>query len=135
MLLQKPLLSEAHSLTSISLNFLPHSRRGFAEERDFTRLKDAKGLDVLCYKCGGSAAPLEGAGELRAVPQNGHPGVEVSRWRKIISCDYCTLHWHFDCLDPPMTAVPQVTHKWMCPNHVEHVMVRPTLIRSQIALY
>lgn len=24
-----------------------------------------------------------------------------------------------------MTAVPQVTHKWMCPNHAEHVMVRP----------
>jgi hypothetical protein len=43
--------------------------------------------------------------------------------RPIISCDYCPLHWHMDCLDPPMTAIPGRERKWMCPNHIEHIFV------------
>lgn len=43
--------------------------------------------------------------------------------RPILSCDYCTLHWHMDCLDPPMTGLPAREKKWMCPNHIEHVFV------------
>ncbi|KAF8326348.1 uncharacterized protein EI90DRAFT_1942623 [Cantharellus anzutake] len=41
---------------------------------------------------------------------------------RIISCDYCNLHWHLDCLDPPMTVMPPPLKKWMCPNHADHVM-------------
>ena len=40
----------------------------------------------------------------------------------LISCDYCTLYFHQDCLDPPMTALP--AGRWMCPNHPQHFIVR-----------
>lgn len=39
----------------------------------------------------------------------------------LISCDYCTLFFHQDCLDPPMTALP--AGRWMCPNHPQHFIV------------
>nr|XP_023678815.1 PHD finger protein 12 isoform X1 [Paramormyrops kingsleyae] len=39
----------------------------------------------------------------------------------LIQCDYCPLLFHMDCLDPPLTAMP--TGKWMCPNHIEHLVL------------
>ncbi|XP_017120160.1 PHD finger protein 12 [Drosophila elegans] len=36
----------------------------------------------------------------------------------LISCDYCPLYYHQDCLDPPLTALP--AGLWMCPNHAEN---------------
>ncbi|KAI1893391.1 hypothetical protein AGOR_G00123250 [Albula goreensis] len=39
----------------------------------------------------------------------------------LIQCDYCPLLFHMDCLDPPLTAMP--TGKWMCPNHMEHIVL------------
>ncbi|XP_068126238.1 PHD finger protein 12 isoform X2 [Hyperolius riggenbachi] len=39
----------------------------------------------------------------------------------LIQCDYCPLLFHMDCLDPPLTAIP--TGRWMCPNHIEHVVL------------
>lgn len=36
----------------------------------------------------------------------------------LISCDYCSLYFHQDCLDPPMCALP--AGRWMCPNHPQH---------------
>ncbi|KAL2096171.1 hypothetical protein ACEWY4_008319 [Coilia grayii] len=39
----------------------------------------------------------------------------------LVQCDYCPLLFHMDCLDPPLTAMP--TGRWMCPNHIEHVML------------
>ncbi|XP_063696723.1 PHD finger protein 12 [Culicoides brevitarsis] len=35
----------------------------------------------------------------------------------LVACDYCSLLFHQDCLDPPLTAMP--TGLWMCPNHPE----------------
>lgn len=46
-------------------------------------------------------------------------------WKSIVSCDYCTLHWHLDCLDPPLPTLPPFNKKWMCPNHAERVLVSP----------
>ncbi|KAK3809967.1 MAG: hypothetical protein J3Q66DRAFT_61653 [Benniella sp.] len=43
--------------------------------------------------------------------------------QKMLSCDYCPLHWHLDCLMSPM-ASPSNTHKWMCPNHPDLVLPR-----------
>jgi hypothetical protein len=43
--------------------------------------------------------------------------------RPILSCDYCPLHWHMDCLDPPMVAFPSRERRWMCPSHLEHIFV------------
>jgi PHD finger protein 12 MRG binding domain/PHD-finger len=39
----------------------------------------------------------------------------------LISCDYCSLFFHQDCLDPPLTALP--AGRWMCPNHPQHFIV------------
>ncbi|XP_044260481.1 PHD finger protein 12 [Tribolium madens] len=38
----------------------------------------------------------------------------------LISCDFCSLYFHMDCLDPPLTTPP--SGRWMCPNHVEHYL-------------
>src|SRR4029434_7432209 len=45
------------------------------------------------------------------------------RLAPLVQCDYCPLLFHMDCLDPPLTAMP--TGRWMCPNHVEHLVVSP----------
>jgi len=39
----------------------------------------------------------------------------------LLQCDYCPLLFHWDCLNPPLTALP--SGRWMCPNHVEHALV------------
>lgn len=36
----------------------------------------------------------------------------------LIKCDFCSLAYHLDCLQPPLTAPPK--DKWMCPAHIEH---------------
>lgn len=45
-----------------------------------------------------------------------------SRFGSLVSCDFCPLLFHLDCLDPPMTALP--TTIWMCPVHPNHKIVR-----------
>ncbi|KAJ1807060.1 hypothetical protein LPJ75_004895, partial [Coemansia sp. RSA 2598] len=67
--------------------------------RDFTRLVDENNETILCYRCGLSA--LHGL---------------------IIKCDYCPLSWHWDCLDPPLSAAPPTRKRWMCPNHADHAL-------------
>jgi hypothetical protein len=65
------------------------------------QLHDSQGRIRLCFQCGKSAL----------------------RDRFMVSCDHCPLHWHLDCLSPPMACPPPNTNKWMCPNHADHVMV------------
>ncbi|KAJ2853680.1 hypothetical protein J3B02_003029 [Coemansia erecta] len=67
--------------------------------REFTRLVDDHNETILCYRCGLSA--LHGL---------------------IIKCDYCPLSWHWDCLDPPLSAAPPSRKRWMCPNHADHAL-------------
>ncbi|XP_037313950.2 PHD finger protein 12 isoform X2 [Pungitius pungitius] len=43
------------------------------------------------------------------------------RLAPLIQCDYCSLLFHMDCLNPPLTALP--AGKWMCPNHIEHLVL------------
>ncbi|KAJ8953724.1 hypothetical protein NQ314_007334 [Rhamnusium bicolor] len=42
------------------------------------------------------------------------------RMAPLISCDFCELFYHLDCLDPPLTSAP--SGRWMCPKHVEHCL-------------
>lgn len=44
-------------------------------------------------------------------------GVRVA---PLLHCDYCSLSYHMDCLDPPLTILPLGT--WMCPNHPEQFL-------------
>ncbi|SAM01578.1 hypothetical protein [Absidia glauca] len=73
---------------------LRNDRDGLAEEEDYHRLKDDNGDYIFCYWCYRTA--------LR---------------KPMISCDFCSLHWHLDCLDPPLTIPPNVNKKWKCPCH------------------
>ncbi|KAG0205069.1 hypothetical protein BGX33_008126 [Mortierella sp. NVP41] len=66
------------------------------------QLQDSHGQIRLCFQCGKSAL----------------------RDRFMVSCDHCPLHWHLDCLSPPLASPPPSTNKWMCPNHADHVMPR-----------
>ncbi|KAF9900482.1 hypothetical protein EC991_007292 [Linnemannia zychae] len=66
------------------------------------QLQDSHGQIRLCFQCGKSAL----------------------RDRFMVSCDHCPLHWHLDCLSPPMASPPPSSNKWMCPNHADHVMPR-----------
>lgn len=107
------------------------SRHGFVEERDPFQLRTKTGEPVLCFRCGGSALPpasLTLEDEERAVlaAASGRSDQRpTTAWRPILSCDFCTLHWHVDCVDPPMSGMPPPTRRWRCPAHSSHA--RPKL--------
>jgi hypothetical protein len=86
---------------------LPHSEY-VQETRNAFILHDAQSHVRLCYYCGRSAVYLP-----------------------MVSCDYCPLHWHLDCMNPPMSNMPPLTRKWMCPNHAERAFV-PTFVYGEM---
>ena len=102
------------------------SRHGQLEDRDPYRLKDRNGEPVLCFRCGTSALP---PGVAASAPATKRARMETSgathpeSGRSIVSCDYCHLHWHLDCVDPPMSCMPPWGRKWMCPNHADRIFV------------
>ncbi|OWZ62399.1 nuclear protein [Cryptococcus neoformans Tu401-1] len=96
-------------------------RKGFLEDRDPFRLRDGRQRKVECYHCGGSALPKH---SVMTDPE--------ATWRQIVSCDYCSLSWHLDCLSPPPTIMPSAGKKWMCPNHPDHVMPRRRTLQDNI---
>ncbi|KAI0362764.1 hypothetical protein OH77DRAFT_1389108 [Trametes cingulata] len=102
------------------------NRHGQLEDRDPYRLKDRNGEPVLCFRCGTSALPPSLAADSptakRARRATSSSVVNYDTGRAIISCDYCHLHWHLDCLDPPLVFMPPWNKKWMCPNHAERVL-------------
>ncbi|KAG8924475.1 hypothetical protein FRC02_010407 [Tulasnella sp. 418] len=58
------------------------------------------------------------------------PNDTFSGWRSMISCDYCGLSWHLDCLTPPLVTLPPSHKKWMCPNHVDHIIPKRRIPRN-----
>ncbi|EKM55772.1 uncharacterized protein PHACADRAFT_256634 [Phanerochaete carnosa HHB-10118-sp] len=104
------------------------NRHGQLEDREPYRLKDRNGDPVLCYRCGASALPpdLAAAGpatkRARRAASACSTAQDAAGGRSIISCDYCHLHWHLDCLDPPMTYMPLWNKRWMCPNHADQIL-------------
>lgn len=103
------------------------SRHGIlVEDRDPHRLKDKNGAPVLCFQCGMSALPT---GLASMVPASKRPRRSTSKavtpeaFKDILSCDFCSLHWHLDCLNPPLSSMPPFNRKWMCPNHAEKLIV------------
>lgn len=69
------------------------------EVPDLFRLRDADGNPVICHAC------QQSSGSIRA----------------IIPCGLCGLHWHLDCLDPPMANPPSLK-TWKCPCHIEDIL-------------
>lgn len=78
---------------------LQRNRAGYEETADYLKTKDAKGNFILCHRCN------QGAGV-----------------RPIIPCSFCSLHWHLDCLDPPLANPPHQTKPWRCPCHVDDLL-------------
>lgn len=77
---------------------------GYEDTPDFFKQRE-DGEAVLCHDCQ-------------------KPATDV---RAIIPCSICPLHWHTDCLDPPL-AIPPVLKTWRCPAHVDDVLlVAPSL--------
>jgi len=74
-----------------------------ASTAESLKIRDKKGEIRLCFHCHKSALHN----------------------RMMASCDHCPLHWHLDCLDPPMASPPPSARKWMCPNHIDHLLVSP----------
>ena len=105
------------------------SRTGFLEERDPYILRDKRGEPVLCFRCGESALPPDAVlrrphesremAERRAIHACHEAGTKLTHGRRMLSCDFCTLHWHLDCVDPPLTGMPPATRRWRCPAHSE----------------
>jgi len=98
---------ETHEVKQIRAN-----ARGFVEEPDPFRLRDKLGRPVFCFRCGETASAA----------------------RRILSCDHCSQHWHMDCIDPPLTALPPLTKKWMCPLHASHAYRRMRRPKHKIRL-
>ncbi|PPQ69869.1 hypothetical protein CVT26_014146 [Gymnopilus dilepis] len=112
------------------------NRHGQLEERDPYRLRDRNGGPVLCYQCGMSALPtsLTASAPASKRPRRSSSKVASAEgWRSIVSCDYCNLHWHMDCLDPPLLTLPPFNKKWMCPNHAERILPPKRRIPKQHA--
>ncbi|KAI0688764.1 hypothetical protein BC835DRAFT_1371433 [Cytidiella melzeri] len=102
------------------------NRHGQLEEREPYRLRDRNGEPILCFRCGTSALPSDlaaaapAAKRVRRLTSTSSSSTETGRG--IISCDYCHLHWHMDCVEPPLAYMPPWNKKWMCPNHLEQVL-------------
>ncbi|KAI1824790.1 hypothetical protein F4861DRAFT_226851 [Xylaria intraflava] len=77
----------------------PKTNKKNAEEAfDFFKVRNADKA-VLCHNC--------------------HKGVTDNR--PIIPCSVCGLHWHLECLSPPL-ALPPILRTWRCPCHVDDVL-------------
>ncbi|KAF9452811.1 hypothetical protein P691DRAFT_659886 [Macrolepiota fuliginosa MF-IS2] len=102
------------------------NRLGLLEDRDPYRLKDRNGAPVLCFQCGMTALPSGLAATAPAAKRTRRSslpkGASDDSGKCIVSCDFCNLHWHLDCLDPPLPSMPPYNKKWMCPNHSEKVL-------------
>lgn len=101
--LQKPrCVSELSLATSVVCS--SYYRGRIEDVPDLQKLKDVKGDAILCYACDKSSLDH----------------------RDIVPCDFCTLHWHLDCLNPPLAIPPnrgvnaKFRNTWMCPNHIDH---------------
>lgn len=70
------------------------------EDLDVDSLYDKNGRPFLCHRCRESGL----------------------KRRTLVSCDYCPLYWHLDCLPEPVSLAKTIGLKWRCPNHVENLV-------------
>lgn len=70
------------------------------EDLDIDGLYDKDGRPYLCHRCRESGLHR----------------------RTMVSCDYCPLKWHLDCLTEPLAQAKTIGLKWRCPNHVESLL-------------
>lgn len=73
----------------------------FDPDLEIDSLYDKIGRPHLCHRCAESGL-------------NG---------RTLTHCDYCSLCWHLDCLDPPLVTPKTIGSKWKCPNHIDDLLM------------
>ena len=101
-LLQRHVSPCQASITNIA-NWSCRKRARADAEREIADYGTVKEKVILCAACGGNN-------------RNGE--------RQFLPCDYCSLYWHLDCLDPPMANPPagkdgRPPPAWKCPCHVD----------------
>ncbi|KAF9459334.1 hypothetical protein BDZ94DRAFT_1284436 [Collybia nuda] len=104
------------------------------EERNPYQLKDKNGAPALCFRCGTSALPPGLAAPTPATKRARRSTAKMptpETGKSILSCDHCPLFWHLDCLDPPLPCMPPNSKKWMCPNHVDQILLPKPRIPKQ----
>lgn len=114
------------------------NRHGQLEDRDPYRLKDRNGIPVICFRCSQSSLPrgvIASTSSIKCSRRSTSTlhSATPETWRSMLSCDYCNLHWHLDCLDPPLTTMPPYGKKWMCSNHADQVLQPKRRIPKQSA--
>lgn len=131
-------------LDTTVLRPLKLNRQGFLEERDPFQLRDKRGEPVLCFRCGQSALPRDAvtvrpgesveAAEHRAiaaaVAADAQGRADSPPGRRMLSCDFCTLHWHLDCVQPALSSMPPPTRRWRCPAHSSRGQPRMRIPRA-----
>jgi len=124
------------------------NRQGFMEDRDPFQLRDKQGEPILCFRCGQSALPREAVtvrrgetvemAERRAIAAAHAAGKQRTAadapGRRMLSCDFCTLHWHLDCVQPALSSMPPATRRWRCPAHSSHGQPRMRIPRAPQAV-
>lgn len=100
-------MTSPHLFPPYHSSLLPlYPLNSFREDgNELKKLHDPKGKVRLCYHCSKSA--IRG---------------------RMVSCDYCPLHWHLNCLGS--ASIPPARRKWRCPAHVEHATVCVLLQKS-----
>ncbi|KAH9461987.1 hypothetical protein Pst134EB_005903 [Puccinia striiformis f. sp. tritici] len=80
----------------------PDGAKGCVEAQDPYRTKTRNGKTILCFACG--------------------LGASAVRRLRIIGCKACDAHFHLDCLDPPIVALPTTPSNWVCPLHMDRTL-------------
>ncbi|KAI8987443.1 hypothetical protein BDF20DRAFT_850314 [Mycotypha africana] len=89
------------------------------------RYVDSSQVKRVKYRHGEMERP-----DYHPLKRNGHYTVcfycrKTALNKQMISCDYCPLYWHLDCLNPPMPAPPNPAKRWRCPVHIENFIKQP----------
>ncbi|KAG9254936.1 uncharacterized protein F5Z01DRAFT_621131 [Emericellopsis atlantica] len=74
------------------------TNNGYEEAPDYYKQIES-GEPVLCHDC----------------------QLPASEGKPILSCTACPLHWHMDCMNPPL-AVPPLQRTWKCPAHLDDAL-------------
>ncbi|PWZ00775.1 hypothetical protein BCV70DRAFT_200037, partial [Testicularia cyperi] len=98
----------------------PSTESGHPDTDNHLNANAASLCDVSARISGGRADPSTSS----VARVSGLADRRETNWRPIISCDFCSLHWHVDCVDPPMLGMPSNLRRWMCPAHSDHVNAR-----------
>jgi len=90
----------------------PYSWKWSTDEKR-RKVEEESDKPIMCYVCG-----------------------KTNRVGPLVTCDYCPLSFHLDCLDPPMSEIPRDV--WMCPNHVESFLdtkLQTTSVTERVKLW